>query len=142
MNILIVRLATLSIMLVLLTSATIAGDIKVNIVGIEKAKGVIRVSLYPSSKRNKFPDGKAQEEMVIDAKPEGVSATFKGIDPGAYAISVLHDKNNNGKMDTTSIGFPKEPYGNSGKYTIRKPKFGSSRFVVGKEDIQMEIKLH
>ncbi len=123
-------------------STVIAGNIKVNVIGIEKEKGVIRISLFPGSKRNKFPDGKAQKEIVMDAKVEGISVTFEGVDPGTYAIAVLHDKNNNGKMDTMSIGIPKEPYGNSGKYTIRKPKYGSSRFVVGEEDIEMEIKLH
>jgi len=38
---------------------------------------------------------------------------FAGISPGRYALSVFHDENGNGKMDTNFIGMPREGVGAS-----------------------------
>lgn len=36
---------------------------------------------------------------------------FNNLKAGKYAIRVFHDKNDNGKLDTTFIGIPKERFG-------------------------------
>jgi len=38
---------------------------------------------------------------------------FPGVAPGRYAVSVFHDENSNGKMDTNFIGIPREGVGAS-----------------------------
>lgn len=37
--------------------------------------------------------------------------TFKNLKAGKYALRVFHDKNNNGKLDTSFLGIPKERFG-------------------------------
>ncbi|MNC95537.1 hypothetical protein D3C83_126870 [compost metagenome] len=51
---------------------------------------------------------------------------------GSYAIAVLHDENENFKMDTSIIGIPKEGYGvsNNVKGRFGPPKFADARFRV------------
>jgi uncharacterized protein (DUF2141 family) len=137
-------LIVITILFFSISAVAIAADVKVkaNITGIENEQGVIRVSLYSEAIQDRFPDGKALEGKVVDAKKEGVSVTFDIIKPGYYAIAVMHDENNNGKMETNFLGIPKEPYGNSGEYTSFKPKFKDSKFLVVDKNVEMNIKVH
>jgi uncharacterized protein (DUF2141 family) len=58
------------------------------------------------------------------------SCHFKGVAPGAYAISFFHDENLNEKLDTGFLGKPKEGYGASrdAHRTFGPPRFGDARF--------------
>ena len=39
------------------------------------------------------------------------AVTLTNLDPGRYAIILVHDENGNGKLDTNALGVPTEPYG-------------------------------
>ncbi len=41
------------------------------------------------------------------------SVTFENIPAGVYAVSIFHDENDNGKMDSNFKGIPKEDYKSS-----------------------------
>ncbi len=123
-----------------LTFAEVA--ITANITGIETERGVIRAALFSEKTQDKFPDGTPLMEQAVDAKKGGVSVTFKVPEPGYYAIAVMHDENNNGKMDTNFLGIPQEPNGNSGEVATLKPRFKNSRFLVDGKDVDLQIKLH
>ena len=53
---------------------------------------------------------KTAEAKIVD---NGAVCTFEGIEKGRYAISILHDANNNGKIDLNVLGIPKEGFGAS-----------------------------
>jgi uncharacterized protein (DUF2141 family) len=55
---------------------------------------------------------------------------FKGIPKGTYAVSIFHDENNNGKMDSNFFGIPKEDYGcsNNAKGFMGPPKWNDAKF--------------
>jgi uncharacterized protein (DUF2141 family) len=60
----------------------------------------------------------------------GASAIgISGIMPGSYALSVIHDENRNGKLDTF-LGVPREGFGFSHNPVIRfgPPRFAQVRF--------------
>ena len=63
--------------------------------------------------------------------------------PGTYAIAVLHDENDNGKMDYRLLRLPKEPYGFSNGVVPRlgPPKFEAAAFSVGDEAVALDISL-
>ncbi len=67
---------------------------------------------------------------------------FKDLEPGEYAVAVLHDENSNGKMDTNMIGIPREAYGasNDAKATFGPPKFADAKFSIAGNH-EMKIKL-
>ena len=80
---------------------------------------------------------------VLEHKVGGVVTTSFEVEPGEYAISVHHDDNDNGKMDTNFIGIPKEPTGlsNGAVPKFGPPKYKDAAFLVGNEDLEMPIKL-
>lgn len=118
-------------------------EIKANIMGIKNNKGTIYISLFSEKQQDEFPAGKPLEKKAVDAKKEGVSVVFIVSKPGSYAISVMHDENNNGELDKNFIGIPKERYGNSGKRArMKKPNYRDSVFMVGDENLELNIKIH
>ena len=56
--------------------------------------------------------------------------TFQDIPAGFYAVSIFHDANNNGKMDTNFMGIPKEDYGcsNDASGFMGPPKWDDAKF--------------
>ena len=63
--------------------------------------------------------------------------------PGIYGITVLDDKNNDGKMEYNFIGMPKEGYGFS-NFTDRilsRPEFKKFDFVLGTNDKTVYVKM-
>ena len=66
------------------------------------------------------------------AKPSGdsVKVIFENLKPGKYAISVLHDTNNNKDMDRNKLGIPKEGFGFSNNVTgaMGPPSFERAQY--------------
>ena len=38
---------------------------------------------------------------------------LRDVPPGGYGVTVIHDRNANGKLDSNIVGIPTEPYGAS-----------------------------
>lgn len=123
--------------LIVLAPAASAATLQVNVTGIESSRGNVVVTLH--TRRKTFPDGKAFRTVAVPADPKGVSALFENLDEGTYAIGVVHDLNGNGHMDTSVIGIPKEPWGVSGKRTLRKPTFNRSKFRLADASLSLTI---
>lgn len=62
-----------------------------------------------------------------------------GLPPGDYAISAIHDENDNKKLDKSFIGMPTEgvAFSNNAKVSFGPPKFEKVRFHVEGETTQM-----
>ncbi|MEO8733899.1 MAG: DUF2141 domain-containing protein, partial [Flavobacteriales bacterium] len=73
------------------------------------AGGVLHVALCPSVKAYKADTGCVLRTVRVDGTT--VSCTFDSLSPGTYAVKVFQDINENGKLDTSWIGWPQEPYG-------------------------------
>ena len=68
---------------------------------------------------------------------------FNQIEPGNYSVSLYHDKDNNGKLNTGGwFNLPKEPYGfsNNPSTFFGPPKFDKCLIEV-KQDRKIVIKL-
>jgi uncharacterized protein (DUF2141 family) len=90
------------------------------------------------------------EKTFLKAKPiqatgstiEGnkVQVTFTNVPKGTYAITCVHDENDNGQMDFEENGMPKEDYGTSNnQLSYGPPEFGPSKFIVNDTDIALKI---
>ena len=57
---------------------------------------------------------------------------FENLPQGEYAVSFVHDANNNKKMDTNFLGIPKEDYGcsNNAKGFMGPPKYDDAKFTL------------
>jgi len=61
---------------------------------------------------------------------------------GWYAVSVVHDQNNNDKLDTNFLGIPKEPYGFSNNpKSMGKPSYDEAKFKLdaGQKVIEVTV---
>jgi uncharacterized protein (DUF2141 family) len=89
-----------------------AADLWVTIDGVRNSVGAVYVCLWTEALT--YPDcAKSVPRDRRALSPEGGRARtlFTGLAPGTYAISVMHDENGNGVMDTNFLGFPREGFG-------------------------------
>jgi uncharacterized protein (DUF2141 family) len=120
-----------------------AADLAVNIENITQTKAPIICALFDSA--DGFPMKRKSAISSVTAELEGDNAicTFKDIPAKQIAISVLEDLNNNGKVDTTFVGFPKEPWAvsnNAPAHTFGPPTFAEAA-IDGASISNINIKL-
>jgi uncharacterized protein (DUF2141 family) len=118
----------------------------VEVAGMRVDKGQLRLGIFDKAKG--YPD--KREAAVgwhsLPAKPEGdAEACTFGLDlpPGKYAIIVLHDENENEKLDTGFMGKPEESigYSNNPRPMFRAAKFSEAAFELPQEGKQIRIEL-
>jgi uncharacterized protein (DUF2141 family) len=104
--------------------------IKVIVVDLHGNEGQVSCALFSSV--DGFPNVPAKAIKLTTAKIENRQAVcnFSGIAPGDYGVSVFHDENSNGKLDSNFIGIPKEGVGasNDAAGKFGPPKFDDARF--------------
>ena len=112
----------------------------VTIEDIKNKNGDILIGLYDSTSH--FPR-KVSTGKVVKVTDKEMQITFTDIKPGSYAVSVLHDENQNEDLDTNMLGIPKEGYGFSNNVTgiIGPPSFRKARFHVPAGDSAITIKM-
>ena len=118
--------------------------ITVRITGFRNERGIARVTLFRDSKG--FPDNDAlafQSRSAVITNGQSV-VDFEGAPSGDYAIGVLHDENENGRMDTNWLGLPLEGYGasNNPRNRISAPSFKSALFRVTPPSLTLSITLN
>jgi len=104
--------------------------IVVKITGLRSDKGQVICALFSSAAD--FPKNMDKAVAGTKSQVSGRQATcqFTGIAPGTYAVSVIHDENSNGKLDTSFLGIPKEGVGSSNNVRphLGPPKFAAAAF--------------
>ena len=118
-------------------------SLQVSISGASSDAGSIRILVF--SKPSGFPDQVKQAVRSISLSPKSGKANFKLTDlaAGTYAIGVIHDLDNNGKLSTNAVGYPTEKFGFSKnpKVYFGPPSFEKAAFVLGKTAVSLEIDL-
>ena len=118
-------------------------SLQVSISGASSDTGKIRILVF--SKPSGFPDQVKQAVRSISLPPKSGKASFKLTDlpAGTYAIGVIHDLDNNGKLSTNAVGYPTEKFGFSKnpKVYFGPPSFEKAAFVLGKTAVSLEISL-
>ena len=114
------------------------------VTGLHNDKGEVLCALFSSAIG--FP--KKADKAVAHAR-SGIShrhafCEFPGIVSGTYAISVFHDENSNGKMDTNFIGIPREGIGasNDVRGHFGPPKFDAAAFHFSGGQLNLKIKIN
>jgi uncharacterized protein (DUF2141 family) len=120
-------------------------NLKVTITRLHNNNGVVLVSLFKEG--NGFPDNAAkaygkEKAYIVD---KTATIIFKSVPPGTYAVAILHDENNNQKMDKNILGLPKEGYGfsNNASAPFGPPSYKKASFTHtshGPTEIQIKAK--
>ena len=120
-----------------LVGAAPVGPLDVALDHLRSAKGSIRVCL--TADPDNFPNCIDDRHAVTRSIPaDQHSFRFGALPRGDYAIAVIHDENNNAKLDTFA-GIPKEGFGFSRNPPIRfgPPRFTAARFTLD-SDAEMQ----
>ena len=96
-------------LILFLMDATLAqGNLSVTVTNVKEAKGKIQVGLF-TDKGTFLKEAKLGKSAV--AQLNEVTVVFENLPVGDYAISVIHDENENGELDSNFMGIPKEGFG-------------------------------
>jgi len=126
----------------LLPMLAFAADLKINIPNVKNDSGTISAALWNTA--TGFPNDGAPVKVQMDKAKTGQNfLIFKDLEPATYAISLIHDENENAELDSNFLGIPTEGYGFSNDATgsFGPASFEDSAFQVEDKDLQIEISI-
>ena len=89
-----------------LPATATATELSFEVTGAEAEGGHVIVALYDEASFLRKPI------KAFRLKPgKTLAGTFGDVPPGIYAVSVIHDENDNGRLDFNAVGMPMEKYG-------------------------------
>ncbi|WP_157219996.1 DUF2141 domain-containing protein [Flavisphingomonas formosensis] len=118
------------------------GEVQVHIEGLRSVSGLVSACLttMPAG----FPDCRNDPKSLRRSVKAQTGATiiFEGLAPGTYAVSLIHDENGNGKLDTR-LGIPREGIGFSRNPVVRfsAPKFPDASFTVADKPVSLTVQM-
>jgi uncharacterized protein (DUF2141 family) len=106
------------------------GRLEVVVKNVKDAKGNVRVGIFKDEKT--FLKN-AMIGKVVKATTGDIKVVFDNVPPGTYAVSVIHDENENGELDSGMFGVPKEGFGfaNDAMGTFGPPGFEKASIIIG-----------
>jgi uncharacterized protein (DUF2141 family) len=118
-----------------------SNTIRIDIGGLRNSNGQVVCAIYSSSEG--FPkNGKnAVLKAISPIADKKAVCEFPGIESGTYAVSVFHDENSNGKLDTNFMGIPREGVGasNGARGHFGPPKFDDAAFHFSGGQLNLKI---
>ncbi len=126
------------------SEATRAASLVVDVSNVPNDKGQVGCSLY--DKKEGFPSNAKKAKATLFVVPKGGKATcaFEGVKPGRYAVSVMHDEDKDGELETSMVGRPKEWWGVSNNVPAERfgpPKYEAATFELTSAPKTIRIKL-
>lgn len=122
------------------TTFTYGQELKIIIKNVKGEEGMVRLALYNSD--DQFMKNEIKGIEVKSTGGEAV-AVFKNVAPGTYAISVMHDANDNKELDSNFMGIPKEGFGfsNDAMGMFGPPDFKKASFeMLDKKELVINLK--
>lgn len=110
-------------------------ELKVTVKNIEKQVGTVRICL--TNKKSDFLKD-CFSSLDIPANSTVVTAVFKNIPAGEYAVAVYHDEDKNGELTKGGMfGIPTEDYGfsNNPNAYFGPPSFEKCTFKVAADKV-------
>lgn len=134
------HLVITAISLLCLSQAHAQAKLEVTVKNIKESKGTIRVGLFTTEKD--FLKNAALGK-VVKATAKEITVIFENLKPGDYAVSVIHDENENGELDSNIMGIPKEgfAFGNNAMGMFGPPTFEKAKITLNKTNDRQVVDL-
>jgi uncharacterized protein (DUF2141 family) len=123
--------AALLLLLALAAAGAPTADLEVRLDRLRSQKGLLHLCLTRNPAH--FPDCGKDPRAVKRSIPSAAGPVrFTGMEPGTYALAIMHDENRNGRLDTL-LGIPREGFGFSQSPVVRfgPPRFDQVRLNIG-----------
>jgi len=118
-----------------------AQPLSMDVQGLRSSKGNFLICV--TRQADHFPDCRGDPDARQFTVPATTGIVPLGrMEPGTYAIAIIHDENGNGKLDTL-VGIPREGVGFSRNPAIRfgAPSFRSAQFAMAGAAVRQDIKV-
>ncbi|MDE0044731.1 MAG: DUF2141 domain-containing protein [bacterium] len=138
------RLTTLAFAILGFHAPAIAGELAIDVTGIRSSDGRVLLALHQERADISFPDDRGAVAGVwMNAVAGTLSLVFPDLAEGRYAVSVMHDENDDGVLDANLLGVPTEGYGfsNNASGLMGPPDFDDASVVIGDEPVHAVITL-
>lgn len=122
-------------------AVTFGATLTVRIEGVRSTAGVVQLALFRTA--DGFPEDAAKAARTLTVKAAGTLVVTVDLEPGTWALAVLHDENENGRLDRGLFGVPKEGVGasNHPRGLRGVPRFDDARFDVRAAAVSMAVRL-
>ena len=122
----------------------LTGSIVVSIEALRNCDGYVRVELWASEDGFPRDQEKAFRRVLSVIEGESVQFVFDDLTFGEYAVTALHDENEDGKMNMNLFG-PKEGYsisnGVRGSIFSGAPGFDDAHFILETEEMILHMEM-
>lgn len=86
--------------------------LEIEVLNLKQGQGEVRCLLFAGPKGfPSVPDEAVRYDIVRVGAEKKAVCSFKGLKAGRYAVTLIHDANLNGQLDTRIFGIPTEGYG-------------------------------
>ena len=129
---------SLAVLIAAHASASDVIALEVSLSALRNDEGLIRVAVHASG--STFPSATPLTAASI-SPIEGEATIQFELPPGRYAVSVLHDEDSDGELDTGLFGIPKEGFGASTRVRrLGPPRWEDCAFELT-EDATLPIRM-
>ncbi|MCA9546250.1 MAG: DUF2141 domain-containing protein, partial [Myxococcales bacterium] len=94
------------------------GTIVVDVVGLRSRRGHVLAAVYASAEGFPHDPGGAVRRLTEIIDDDEVEVYFEDLPPGRYAVTVLHDEDDDGELSTNVLGIPTDGLGMSNFSTL------------------------
>jgi uncharacterized protein (DUF2141 family) len=112
--------------------------------GFKNTKGQAIIAVY-SSKETWLQLEKAIRLQKVKPVKTEINVKFEDLVPGTYAVGVIHDENENGKLDMRYFPFPRPREGagvsNDARKNMGPPSWDDSKFTLSSAGTAINIKI-
>ena len=116
-------------------------SIRVNVSGIERASGTVRVQLYRGIESEWLQRGKWLYRIEAPARAGAMSFCLPVPEAGSYAVAVRHDINGNGSTDITTDGGAMSNNPSINVFNLGRPSVSRTRFNVGGDMVTLNLNM-
>ncbi len=123
---------------------TPAGTLVVDVTGLRSLKGHVLAAVYASAMGFPHDPTLALRRQVEVIDQDHVEVFFDGLPPGRYAVTVLHDEDDDGELSTNILGIPTDGLGMSNFSTLafRRPGFDAACFDFTGGEAHVPVHMH
>ena len=141
------RIRTMNAALATLTilcwgGAAPAAELALALEGIRSDSGRVMIAVFDRADAFRARTD-AIATVRIRARRGRLMLSLGGLPPARYAVSVFHDENGDGALDTNLLGIPTEGYGfsNRARGTMGPPSFAEAAVHLGEDRRAVSVRL-
>jgi len=120
-----------------------AGTIVVTAVGIRTGEGGSLIFALYKDEASWLDEDKTFLRKVVQATSDSMTVVFEGVPyDSTYAVEIIHDKNDNGKLDMRKFPYPRPKEGggvSNNTFRLGPPAYDKARFVLAGPAVSVRI---